>query len=77
MGLEQYKTGEHSISKDDAVEKLKEMGYNAFLDKGVVCITRPAEENTEYSHARLFEKLRSDARGIGYFSSIGIAPVIN
>ena len=26
MGLEQYKTGEQSISKDDAVEKLKEMG---------------------------------------------------
>ena len=58
-------------SKDLAVENLKKAGYDAFLEKGVVC-TRYSADSSDRKQYVL--KFISTARMMGYEGSIGVLP---
>ena len=58
------------LSKEEIVAKLKEMGYDAYVDKGVVFIFVSDED---YGSHAVFEKFRGVLKELGYNASWGFA----
>ena len=58
------------MDKEEAIVKLKEQGFDAFLEKGVVCVVCPEGENASV----YMEKFSGTARGMGYEASLGVVP---
>ena len=61
------------MDKEDAAKKLRQKGYDAFVEKGVVCIRRKKTGNNRI----LFNCFKADAESIGYNASIGFLPYID
>lgn len=62
------------ISKEETVKKLKEKGYNACLNKGIVTILYKDVEEYEHIKDPVRDILRKE---IGYHSSFAIMCVAN
>ncbi len=58
-----------SISKDEAVDRLLEKGYDAFYDKGVVKVRYPKDYSDSF-----VEEAEAFLKEIGYSMSRGFVP---
>lgn len=60
------------LDKDTVAKKLKEEGYDVYIEKGVVCARCPRGESV----LKYMQEFSNAARMIGYEASLGVTPAL-
>jgi hypothetical protein len=61
------------INKEDAAKYLVSLGYDAKVSNGVVMVYVGYDDFAEKA-GKILRKVRKAAEGVGYLSSVGVAP---